>query len=51
MTALPYVIGSYVLFAVLAVALAVGVSLRLGRAKARLRAADTRAAARRSAAS
>jgi VIT1/CCC1 family predicted Fe2+/Mn2+ transporter len=47
MTALPYVIGSYAVFAVLAVGLALSVTFRLGRAKARLQAADTRAAARR----
>ena len=47
MTELPYIIASYVLFAFLAVVLAVTTSLRLGRARARLKALDRRADPRR----
>jgi HAMP domain-containing protein len=43
MTHLPYIIASYAAFAVVAVVLAVGASLRLGRATRRLRAVDPRA--------
>jgi hypothetical protein len=44
MTHLPYIIASYVAFAVVAVVLALSASLRLGRATRRLRAVDPRAA-------
>jgi hypothetical protein len=47
MTDLPYIIGSYVLVAIAGVGLAIFTSLRLGRAKARLKAVDKRAESRR----
>ena len=47
MTELPYIVASYVLFASLAVGLAITTSLRLGRAQARLKTLDRRADARR----
>jgi hypothetical protein len=49
MTHLPYIIASYGLFVVFALALAVNASLRLGRATRRLRAVDPRAETREAA--
>ena len=43
MTHLPYILASYVLFAVVAVVLAVGAGARLRSATKRLRAVDPRA--------
>ncbi len=43
MTHLPFILASYVIFAVIAVALALGVQFRLQRAAARLQKVDRRA--------
>jgi hypothetical protein len=43
MTHLPYILASYIVFAVIALALALGVQLRLQRAIARLQKLDPRA--------
>jgi hypothetical protein len=43
MTHLPYIVASYALFVVVALALAITASLRLSRATRRLRAVDPRA--------
>ncbi len=46
MTHLPYILAAYVLFAVVAVGLAVGALVRLRQATSRLRAVDKRAGSR-----
>jgi hypothetical protein len=43
MTHLPYILASYIVFAVIALALALGVQLRLQRAMTRLQKVDPRA--------